>query len=118
MAGKKNGKVEGKSKAPRRAKRVLRGKHPTQAEIPGTEVVVPQAVQERADVFVDLWDKRAKMRKPEADAREQLVEAMREADVEVFKFLDADGEEITITANKKTTLAVRRKARAVESEDA
>lgn len=113
------GRSKSKPKKPGKpAKKVLRGKHPTQAEIPGTEVVVPKAVQDRAEVFVDLWDKRAKMRKPEAVAREQLVETMREHEVDVFKFIDADGEEITISANKKTTIAVKRKTKVVESEDA
>lgn len=112
-------KGKAKKTKPRPAKKVLRGKHPTQVELPGVPgVVVPKAVQDRADVFIDLWDKRAKMRKPEAVAREQLVETMREHEVDVLKFLDADGDEITISANRKTTLSVKRKTKVVESEDA
>lgn len=110
-----------KTKKPAKAaktKRVVQGKHPKQTEIPGTEVKVPPDVQARADAFIELWDERAKLRKPEAEARTSLIETMREHEIGVFKMLDGDGNEITITAGEKKTIAVRRKSKVVESEDA
>lgn len=81
-----------------------------QQEIPGTERTAHDEVEAAANAYRDARDERMELTELETEKRDALIAAMRAAKLEIYKFTDGDGAEITVTLNEKTSVKVRKNA--------
>lgn len=66
------------------------------------------AVEKAALKYRGIRDERMQLTKEEVEARNGLVAAMTEAEITVYKFDDAEGEELTVELDTTTKVKVKK----------
>jgi hypothetical protein len=88
-----------------------RRKPPEQTQIPGTERKVAPEIEAITVELVTARAEKKDAKEAEDGATERLVEAMRKLGIEVYKFHEADGTEVTVRVKAAKTKITVKKAR-------
>lgn len=94
-----------------------RRNRPEQMQIHGTERQFVPEVETAANAYRNIRDERMELTKLEVVRRDELIRVMTEHKLDVYKYDDDEGVELTIKLDTKTKVKVRR-ADSVDSEDA
>jgi hypothetical protein len=68
------------------------------------------AIEKAASKYRAIRDERMALTKEEVQARNNLVDAMTDNEVDVYKFDDAEGEELTVELDTTTKVKVKKAA--------
>jgi hypothetical protein len=89
-----------------------KAKRPRQQRIPGTEPESIKAIDDAADNYYEVMVERVRLSKQEDDAKDNLIDKMKENGVDRYE--TPDGLIVTITA--KSNVKVKRKAESENGE--
>ena len=75
--------------------------------LPGMERKTIKEIEQLADEYAELRDKRMGVLKKEVEAKAKLIDAMKRNDQEVYEF-EEDGETVTVTLKSEEKVKVKR----------
>ena len=90
---------------------------PKQAEIPGTERQRIAELDDIAETYRELRDKRMKLQQEENDQQAALHEAMKKHKLTKYRYLDEDGDEEEAYVEDKVKVGVRKVRNAKAKDD-
>ena len=93
-----------------------RSKRAEQLNVPGTERVTIVEVEIAAKAYRSILMERLDLTALETERRAELIRVMQEHKVEVYKYDDDEGVELTVKLDTKTKVKVRR-ADSAKDED-
>lgn len=88
-----------------------------QLNVPGTERQYIAAVEDAANAYRNARDERMEMTKLEVVRRDELIRVMGEHKLDVYKYDDEEGEELTVKLATKTKVRVKRSSSPDKDED-
>lgn len=95
-----------------------RGSRAQQTQIPGTERQYIAEVEAAANAYRNARDERMELTKLEVVRRDELIRVMGEHKLDVYKYDDDEGVELTVKLDTKTKVKVRRADSKNTDEDA
>lgn len=80
-----------------------------QTEIPGAEAPSIAAIDDAIAPYVETLDQRIELQQREPELKAQVVERMRDAGLDAYKYQDGEAQYV-FTRNETETLKVKRQA--------